>query len=84
MPIAILWAEPLALPQAENGVAPVIERFGGLTAMSKALGHAHPSTVQGWKDRGIIPARQIPEVARAARKVGVAFDPREPFESEAA
>lgn len=49
----------------------VIRMFGGMTALAKALGHGHPTTVQGWKDRGVIPSRQIPFVLEAAKREGL-------------
>ena len=39
--------------------------------MAAALGHKNPSTVQGWKERGVIPVRQIPSVIEAAESDGV-------------
>lgn len=44
----------------------IIAKFGGLSPLSQALGHKHPTTVQGWKERGIIPAHQQPKVLAAA------------------
>ena len=55
----------------------VIERFGGITALSRALGHEHPSTVQGWRDRGIIPARRQAELMRLAKTMGIELSPEE-------
>lgn len=49
----------------------VIRKFGGLTALSKALGHQNPTTVQGWKERGFIPVRQQGAVLAAARAKGI-------------
>ena len=49
---------------AEN----IIDRFGGISALARALGHKHPTTVQGWKDRGVIPARQQAVVLKAAQR----------------
>jgi len=54
-----------------NIVADVIDRFGGVRPMAAALGHKNPSTVQGWKERGVIPVRQIPSVIEAAESDGV-------------
>lgn len=48
----------------------VIETFGGLSKLAKILGHENPSTVQGWKERGIIPSRQQPVVYEAAQREG--------------
>lgn len=49
----------------------VIETFGGLTRLAKALGHAHVTTVQGWKDRGAIPLRHHARILDAARSLGI-------------
>lgn len=43
-------------------VADLIRAFGGLTAMARALGHAHVSTVQGWGERGRIPPWRMYEI----------------------
>lgn len=48
----------------------VIETFGGLSKLAKILGHTNVTTVQGWKERGIIPSRQQPIVYAAAQKEG--------------
>lgn len=53
----------------QTAVARIIDAFGGLTGLAKALGHNNPTTVQGWKDRGTIPSRQIPEVIEAGRRL---------------
>jgi hypothetical protein len=45
----------------------VITRFGGISALANALRHKHPSTVQGWWTRNIIPAHQQANVLEAAR-----------------
>ncbi|WP_417834722.1 carph-isopro domain-containing protein [Thalassospira xiamenensis] len=49
----------------------IIDRFGGLHATAKALGHRHVTTVQGWKERGYIPGKQIPAVLKAARNLNI-------------
>lgn len=58
----------------------IIQRFGGLTALSKALKHNNVSTVQGWRDRGVIPARQQSAVLQAARDLGVPLTPSDFFD----
>jgi hypothetical protein len=45
----------------------IIDRFGGLSAMAKALHHKHPTTVQGWKKSGKIPSWRVHEVVKAAK-----------------
>lgn len=49
----------------------IIERFGGIAALARALGHANSSTVQGWKERGFIPFRHHEDVLGAARDIGL-------------
>jgi hypothetical protein len=46
----------------------IIELFGGVNAMSRILGHKHPTTVSGWKKRGYIPAQQQDLVLEVGRK----------------
>lgn len=41
---------------------------GGLAAFSRAMGHENPTTVQGWKERGVVPMRQIPSVIAVCAK----------------
>lgn len=62
----------------------IIERFGGLTALAKALGHEHPTTVQGWKGRGVIPSRHIPKIIEVARGRGIQLSAADFFEDAAA
>lgn len=45
----------------------IISKFGGINAMARALGHKNASTVQGWRDRGAIPAKQHVAVWEAAK-----------------
>lgn len=45
----------------------IISKFGGLTKLARALNMKHPTTAQGWKVRGSIPARHIPKIIEAAR-----------------
>lgn len=57
----------------------IIGKFGGLTALAKALGHRHPTTVQGWKKRGFIPSSQMRAVLDAAQATGVELCPEDFF-----
>ena len=68
--------------QAEH----IIGKFGSLGALSRALGHRHASTVQGWRERGFIPAPQQLAVLEAARANGIDLTPADffPAESKAA
>lgn len=54
-------------------IASIIDRLGGLTALARELGHQNPTTVQGWKDRGVIPLRHIASVIEVGRRKSVAL-----------
>ena len=60
----------------------IIARFGGVRPLAEALGHAHPTTVQAWKRRKVIPVRQIPAVIAAAQARGLALGPEDFFGPE--
>lgn len=49
----------------------VITRLGGMRKLSQMLGHQNHTTVQGWWDRGVIPARQQALVLALAEREGV-------------
>lgn len=57
----------------------IIDRFGGIVPAAKALGHKYPTTVQGWYERGWIPARQQKRVLDAAEQIGVVLTPADFF-----
>lgn len=59
----------------------IIDRFGGLSATARALGHQNPTTVQGWKERGVIPARQQAKVIEAGRNLQRPITPADFFDS---
>jgi len=50
------------MAKQEEMVRCLIKAFGGLSAMARALGHAHASTVQGWQARGVIPRWRYYEI----------------------
>ncbi len=54
----------------------IIARFGGIRPMANKLGVA-VSTVQGWRERGSIPAGHHAEILAAANEHGVEIDPAE-------
>jgi len=71
----------------------VIDKFGGVYPLARALGHRNPTTVQGWALRGFIPPRQHNRIWAAAQRDGVALEladfaavtlPREASSPEAA
>ncbi len=51
----------------------IIERFGGIRPMATKLGVA-VTTVQGWKERGHIPAGRRQQIAAAATEHGIDLD----------
>lgn len=57
------------MDQQREATNDIIARFGGLAAMARILGHASASTVQGWKERGLIPAKQQPAVLEAGQSL---------------
>ena len=58
----------------------IIDRFGGNSALARALGHKFPSTVQRWKDSGFIPSRHHQAVLDAARVRGIELTPDDFFQ----
>lgn len=53
----------------------IIDRFGGVYPLARALGHRNPTTVQGWLSRGFIPPRQHDPIWQAAQRDGVELAP---------
>ena len=62
-------------------VSDVIDYLGGVTVLSRELGHRWPTTVQGWKSRGVIPSRQIPNVLAAAKRLNKPLEASDFFEA---
>lgn len=58
------------MKQAER----IINKFGGINPMARALGHQNASTVQGWNERGFIPAKQHQAIWDAARRMGIKIE----------
>ena len=52
----------------------------GVTALANELGHDHPSKVSNWKRAGRIPVDEIPNVIRAAKKLGKTYTPNDFFD----
>jgi len=68
-------------------VAQIIKRFGGIRPMARKLTRAlgqrvPPTTVQGWAQRGIIPASRQVDVLFAAKAEGLTLGPENFFASE--
>ncbi len=57
----------------------IIEKLGGLRPASRLLGFENPSTVQGWKKRGLVPAHRQQDVIDAAKSIGVKLGPKDFF-----
>ena len=57
--------------KTDNQVSRMIEKFGGMSKFSRALGHNNPSTVHGWKMRGFIPTAKQHEVYDACISNGI-------------
>jgi hypothetical protein len=69
--------QPAGEPGNTDGTLPalpVIQRFGGIRPMAQKLG-VPVSTVQGWKERGAIPANRREEVLAAAARHEIAMEP---------
>jgi len=45
----------------------IIDERGGIRALARALGHRSHTTVQGWRDRNLIPERHRHAVLAVAR-----------------
>ena len=54
-----------------KNIEKVIERFGGVTKMSRMLGHKHVTTVHAWKRAGRSPKWRIYEIRAAAIYHGI-------------
>lgn len=68
----------------DSAATAIIALFGGVRPMARALGAAtgktvSASTVQGWGERGRIPAQRQADVLAAARARGLALSPAEFF-----
>ncbi len=58
--------------EAESAAVSVIGRFGGIRPMAQKLGIA-VSTVQGWRERGVIPKARHGQIRAAAAAGGIAL-----------
>lgn len=61
----------------------IIALFGGTRPMAATLGLS-PSTVQGWKRGGYIPAQRQGQVLAAARRLGLHLAPADFFDDAGA
>ena len=53
-----------------NPARTAIDKLGGTRLVARLLKRP-PTTVQTWKDTGVIPARTIPKVLALAREIGI-------------
>ena len=60
--------------KADQSAGPIIEAFGGIRPMAAKLG-APVSTVQGWKQRGTIPAGRMAEIRNVAAQHDITLPP---------
>ncbi len=63
-----------------NVATRIVERFGGTRALARAIGKP-PSTVQSWKDSGLIPAQHQAAVLAAAKKAALGLSTDDFFEA---
>lgn len=56
----------------------IIEKFGGTRALASAMG-IPPTTVQSWKDTGLIPAKHQQPILHKARELGFDITPDDFF-----
>lgn len=59
--------------------AKIIEKFDGTRAMAAAL-ELPPSTVQSWKETGLIPAKHQQKVLDTAREKNIEIGPADFFD----
>jgi len=57
-----------------NKISTLIEKFGGLTVMSKMIG-VPISTIQSWDRAGKIPSWRIDNILKVAKKLKIEIQP---------
>ena len=55
----------------------IIDAFGGVYPMHRALGHANHTTVMGWKQRGVIPQVHHPQIWELVQAGGLDIKPED-------
>ena len=58
-------------------IRPILTRLGGISAVARELKHRNVTTVQGWWDRDVIPARRQHEILDLAKRLGKPVEPIE-------
>jgi len=71
---------PRRRPNDTNPARAVIGRFGGVRALARLL-DLPSTTVQGWYERGVIPARRQPDLLAAAGRAEIALGPDDFFKA---
>jgi len=69
---------PRRRPNDTNPARAIIARFGGVRALSRLL-DLPSTTVQGWHERGVIPARRQADLLTAAARAEIALGPDDFF-----
>jgi hypothetical protein len=64
---------PEAMFHTALSVEAIVERFGGIRPMAAKL-DVPVTTVQGWKERGAIPARRWPDIQLSAARHAISLD----------
>jgi hypothetical protein len=64
-----------------NPAVRIIDKCGGPSKLSRAMGHRFPSKVSKWKTIGI-PSNEQANVIKAARTLGVTITPDDFFDLE--
>jgi hypothetical protein len=60
----------------------ILAKFGATVREQADKLDRPPSTIQGWKESGVIPARQQPHVLGRARALDIHLGPEDFFEPE--
>jgi hypothetical protein len=60
----------------------IIEKFGGIQPLRRALGHKNHTTVLYWKQSGTIPQKHWSDLLVLAKEQGVHLDWSDFFESD--
>ncbi|MFC0410999.1 carph-isopro domain-containing protein [Roseomonas elaeocarpi] len=61
-----------------NPAALIVSKLGGTRKAAAILGRP-PTTVQSWKNAGVIPARRQGDVIQKARAAGITIEPADFF-----
>lgn len=62
-----------------SNINAIFDKFGSMAALARAIGKT-PSSVQVWKDNGVIPWAHVPAIYDAAKRLGIQIDHRDFYE----